>query len=293
MIRVALLALAAWSAWAQTGAHFEAVSVQASTVDMRRPRQGSSGGPGTSDPGHARLYGVSPQSLIMLAFDMQFDQIKDVKVEGVRSFDIEATLPRGATKEQYKEMLRNLLVERFGLKYHIDTRDVDGYELRAGKAKLRPAEPAGEAYDHAPQRGLLRQLDAHGTPELQPGRKGVSRFALPTGGTRISARMQTAADVALLCKQELQTPVVDRTGLTGEFDFNVDFLPDARQPQFAWMRRPADAAPAAETGGSTEAALKMPDFREAVQEQLGLKLVKKKVPFESVVVESVLKGIEN
>jgi uncharacterized protein (TIGR03435 family) len=269
------------------------VSVEASTIDMRHPRQGVSGGPGTSDPGHVRMNGMSPFSLLMLAFDMQRDQLKDVKVQGPSYFDIEATLPRGATKDQYKEMLRNLLVERFGLKYHIDTRDVDGYELRVGKVKMRAAEPSSEGYEHAPPHGLLRQLDAHGAPELQPGRKGLSRFALPTGGTRISARMQQAADVAQMCRQELEAPVVDRTGLTVEFDFNLDFLADARKSQFSWMRRPADAAPAAEAGDSTEATLKMADFRQAVQEQLGLRLVKKKVPFESVVVESTLKGVEN
>jgi uncharacterized protein (TIGR03435 family) len=37
----------------------------------------------------------------------------------------------------------------------------------------------------------------------------------------------------------------------------------------------------------------MADFRQAIQEQLGLKLVKTKVPFESVIVESPLKGVEN
>src|SRR5215469_12278915 len=144
-----MVAFALCAGLAQTGAHFESVSVQASTVDMSgRRRPPSGGGPGTSDPGRVRLFGVAPVSLMMQAFDMQSDQIKDLKVEGARSFDIEATLPRGATKEQYRQMLRNLLVERFGLKYHIDTRDVDGYELQAGKVKLRPAQPAGESYDH-------------------------------------------------------------------------------------------------------------------------------------------------
>jgi uncharacterized protein (TIGR03435 family) len=57
-------------------------------------------------------------------------------------FDLRATVPKGATKEQFRLMLQNLLAERFKLKIHHETREIQRYELRVTKGGLKFKESA-------------------------------------------------------------------------------------------------------------------------------------------------------
>jgi uncharacterized protein (TIGR03435 family) len=76
-----------------------------------------------------------------------------------------------------------------------------------------------------------------------------------------------------------QRPVLDQTGLTGRFDFNLEFLPESKGP-----RAPnADDIP--EAPG--------PTFTEALKNQLGLKLVKQTGPVDTFVIEHVERPSEN
>jgi uncharacterized protein (TIGR03435 family) len=74
-------------------------------------------------------------------------------------FHIEAKLTVDATKEQFREMPRNLLAERFGLKVHPDKKEMSGYELVLAKAvrrSRRPRPTAKETNEHGRKRKQRR-----------------------------------------------------------------------------------------------------------------------------------------
>jgi uncharacterized protein (TIGR03435 family) len=182
------------------------------------------------------------------------------KVPGDK-YDFAAVVPEGATKEQFRAMLRNLLVERFHLRYHRETRELPLYELRVGPGghKLKPTanEPA--------------ETDA---PSFTPTPDGYLTF--PRGvntpfwgnGPRFSLqRVHTTMDefAAALDNEWLHAPVSNLTGLTGQFDFYLRF--DAR-------RDPPNDEPAG------------PSLEQALRDQLGLALRQGKGPHEVIVIDS-------
>jgi uncharacterized protein (TIGR03435 family) len=92
---------------------------------------GTRGGPGTTDPGQLTIGYATMKNLLAQAFGVQADKILGPawldKTDGDR-YDVIAKVPRRASKEDLKTMLQNLLVERFGLAFHREMKDVQGYE---------------------------------------------------------------------------------------------------------------------------------------------------------------------
>lgn len=105
------------------------------------------------------------------------------------------------TPEQ-REMILNLLVERFGFRYHVEKREMPAYFLERGKKALRLSPPKYPERTSDPRGGL------------------VMRGALYTGeGFGQSLSMD---DLARALAWPLERPVVNRTGVTGIYDFHVD-----------------------------------------------------------------------
>jgi uncharacterized protein (TIGR03435 family) len=195
------------------------------------------------------------------------------------AFDIVATFPSNTSREQFQLMFQKLLAERFGMRVHREMRGVSGYELvqARGGSKLKAPEiassPPPDGVDAGDGR-IVRPVysDKNGLPELPPGRNTFATFALAaSGGLRISARMQSLPDIAeYLIRQrkayfQEERPIVDRTGLTGKYDLNLDFArPGA-----------SSAAP-----GESES-----DFSIAMEDQLGLKLAPWRVSVSVLVVD--------
>src|SRR5262249_10590709 len=134
---------------------------------------------------------VLPRKLLMEALGLPLNQISGSDwVMGQDSrFDIVATLPTGTTKEQAREMLLNLLKERFHLAYHQEKRMFDLYTLVVAKGgpKLKDAAPANGELPPPPQpgtRAVAAPQDRDGFPILPAGRqaaqgrtnRGVSRL---------------------------------------------------------------------------------------------------------------------
>jgi uncharacterized protein (TIGR03435 family) len=119
------------------------------------------------------------------------------------TFDVNAEAGRTISNDEFRAMLQSLLAERFRLVMHEDSRRLSGYALAAGKS--------------GPQ---LQRAKA------EPG----GRFGVRTFGGRMSgpASMQQLADAI---GAALETPVVDRTGLEGYFDFSFPWTPGVRTPQ--------------------------------------------------------------
>jgi uncharacterized protein (TIGR03435 family) len=185
-------------------------------------------------------------------------------------FDITAAVPSGttATDDQQMLMLRRLLAERFQLKTRVEMRDMPVYALTVARpgqlgGQLRPSAHNCEAWQRArrddPQ--LAELVDARGRPACQ------SPPVIPGQITRRSAG--TIAALLLQIDPQLDRPVVDRTGLTGNFEWELTHESAAlreRDPSF----------------GS-----KVPSIDAAVQEQLGLRLVPVTAPVDVLIIESV------
>src|ERR1035441_5549283 len=114
---------------------FEAASVKSSppgSTNGIRMRGPLSDGPGTSDPGLLRCMNCTLADVVVKAYD-----IEKYQLSGPDWLDTEllitAKVPAGATKEQFRLMLQNLLTERFKLALHREKKDVSGYALMVGK----------------------------------------------------------------------------------------------------------------------------------------------------------------
>ena len=174
-------------------------------------------------------------------------------------YDIDAVTP-GAVRPTHDEqmaMLRGLLSERFGLKFHREQKEFSIYalEIARGGPKLRP--PAAPDVP----------------PAVGPGVVYPQHLALP-------GRNATLGELAsLLQRAIMDRPVVDRTGLTGRYDFDLDWAPDETQVGGELPKVPVDA-PAA------------PLF-EAIQKQLGLKLEATRGQVAALVVDAVKRPMAN
>jgi uncharacterized protein (TIGR03435 family) len=205
--------------------------------------------------------------LIVMAYQVQVYQIVNPAWLDSEPYDIEATLPPGATRDQFREMLINLLAERFHLVLHRESKDVDGFQLVVGKGgpKLKespPTEP-GTPFDS----NAAPKTDDRGFPVV--GKSGVAVAMKMAPGASVptvflTARAVAASEVARLAGDQLRRPVVDKTGLTGKYDYALEF----------------PAAESLDVQGDSG-----PGIATAVQEQLGLKLEPKKVPLEMLIVD--------
>lgn len=240
------------------------------------------GGPGTADPGRISYDNVTLQSLLITAYGAgckvqaeECDQISGPAWLHQNRYDIEAKIPAGATLEQFRSMLQNLLAERFHMVLHHEMRDLPGYELTLGKSpKLKQSpETAAVTADDA-QPGPLVKFGAVGEyPQLL--RAGF--IIAPYKGTRATAnhliaREQTSADIAnKMLSPLLNTHVVDKTGLAGKYDFTLDWVPDGVN-----LVQEADSPDLSPPHG----------IPIALEDQLGLKLVRTKVTLDTVIVDS-------
>ena len=153
-------------------------------------------------------------------------------------YDITAKLPPGASTAQFAPMLQALLRERFAMSFHRETRDVPAYALIVSKSglKAQPAKPGGRT-------GF----------RIRPG--------------HIESESATMAGLTDKLSRLADRPAVDKTSLTGNYEFRLDWAPD----------------PTLNDAGSG------PSLYTAIEEQLGLKLDARKEPMEVVVIDQIAK----
>jgi uncharacterized protein (TIGR03435 family) len=132
-------------------------------------------------------------------------------------YDIDARVDNPATKEELRARLRTLLTERFHLATHLESKEMRLYELVVGKGGLR-ISPAAEG--SKPPRGF------RGTMSQFANLLSV-QLAIPAASDPGKPAMSSGAVV----------PVVDQTGLTGIYDFNVEVRPELGVDMFTlWQR---------------------------------------------------------
>ena len=213
--------------------------------------------------------GMSLRELIKIAYDLNYGADQQVSGgpawAGSVRFDIEATedpklgeklqqLSSDERGKQLREMLRGLLADRFKLEIHHESSELSVYELvtiRSG-SKLMPS-------------------GSHTSPDQVSSTKPRSwiRFAgkgMLEGNDADAATLVTALSMQPEIGGRL---VVDKTGLTGKYDFTLKWTPDMGQ---------GTDPPAADAG---------PTLFTALQDELGLKLQQTKAPVDVIVIDHV------
>jgi uncharacterized protein (TIGR03435 family) len=181
------------------------------------------------------------------------------------SWDIEAKAadPSTVTERELYRMFQNLLVERFKLKFHRDSKEISGYELVVAKGgpKLTPAKDR-----NAPPSN-------HRDPSLPPGLESINTQNRSMYGLALSLT-------------SIVGPVADKTQLPGTYDLVLTFARDFD------MKQPMD-----KKGGPLPGAVVQPgagpSLFKALEQQLGLSLEPAKLKFEFLVIDSAEKPSGN
>jgi uncharacterized protein (TIGR03435 family) len=208
-------------------------------------------GAGTSfnvfEGGRLRIVNEPVRLLIRVAFRLQNAQIAGGPGWlDTNRFDVEAKTgrPEKPTPDQLSPLMQDMLTERFHLKFHRETRELTVYVLMVAKKG----------------------------PKLKLKAEDESTAMNTHGGQGMSQLIGTAVPIELLAGyvgNRLGRIVLDRTGLTGSYDFTLDWAPD---------QAPDSSAPSLVT---------------ALREQLGLRLESHRSPVEVLVIDSIDGPSEN
>ncbi len=260
---------------------------------------GPRGGPGTADPGRITYQMLDLRTLMTLAFDVKMFQISGPPFLDTERFDISATMPPDTTKENFRLMLQNLLAERFGMKFHKETKELPMYGLSVAKGgpKLKESTVAEIPADGTPPPPLPAKpvigADGFPLPPEFPAGRAIQLVQIMPQGMRMILRLKTMQDFAAMLGNMLKRPVVDETGLSGKYDFTLTYSRDGL-PGLPGMPVPPPPPPeaAAPPGAAPRPAESdsLPSLFSAVQSQLGMKLDAKKGPVEMIVIDHIGKA---
>jgi bla regulator protein blaR1 len=286
-------------------------------------------------PDGVQVDGVPLGMLVRQAFGVSEDRILN-EPDWAKSarYDIEAKVApedaaglKAATPQQRSAMMLPVLQDRFGLKYHHETKELQVYTLVVAKGgpKLKEAKPvdasgAGAAHQakadagaDTPPRPLYVQRPpsggegagpvlakpgtggADGGPvAMKPGAGGGGPRMMMRGspqGMTMEGHGTTMPALAQMLSQQMGATVVDKTGLTGSYDVTLSFMPDNFMFSGQMMKGPG-GGPGPDGGAQSQEPVG-PSIFTAVQEQLGLKLVAQKAPVDVVVIDHIERPTEN
>jgi uncharacterized protein (TIGR03435 family) len=226
-----------------------AAQAQKFEVASIKPNHSGSGSSGdNTSGGRLTVQNDSVKELMQLAFG-----VKDFQIEGgpgwiaTERYDIVATTGKTGdlTDAELRPMLQALLADRFALKFHRETQQVTVYSLVVAKNGPKLTEHAGG--------GSSSNSNTNGGAEKRT--MTVSNGTMP----RLAKNLE----------RQVGRIVNDNTGLTGAYDYKLEWAPD-QSPDTS-----------------------LPSIFTALQEQLGLRLDSGKGPAETIVIDGVEKASEN
>lgn len=255
---------------------FEVASVRPDDGPFKPPSFALSADNSFRDPQGRFHADFSPEVYIQFAYKLWLtdEERKDMLANvpewvAHQRFDIEATAPATATKDDYRAMMKTLLAERFGLKLHFEDKDKPVLAMVLVKdgtpgPKLIPHEK-GQPCNEKPLPGSF-DCYVYGA---HPDKDGMWM-----AGSRATTMDLIANFVGSVAGNygEISRRVVDRTGLTGLWDFTVVAPPPARGPD----------AP-------------VPAFTalEAIRDQLGIRLKSTRAMVSLPMIDHITKPEEN
>lgn len=276
--------LATAAAFAQTSSapvEFEVASIKPAEPLVERVNIGVH-----IDGAQVHIADYSLADYIRLAYRLKSYQVTGPEWLSLR-FNVDAKLPAGATRQQVPEMLQTLLTTRFELKTHRDTKEFPVYALVAasGGAKLKE-EPPDPSDPIAGGNAPVDMTVAGGRGGTSVNLPGGASFSL--ANNRLEGAKITMPVFADVLSRFVDRPIVDRTNLTGRYDFTLELTPeDYRAMQIraaisAGVVLPPEALRFLD--GATE------DSLHNALRSFGLRLEPSKAPLEVLVIDHILKA---
>jgi uncharacterized protein (TIGR03435 family) len=258
-------------------------------VDIQRFR--NTGGPGTTDPGRIHYPLISLQALLHRAYDSYFE-IKAPEWLDTQVVQVDATMPPDTTKEQFREMLGNLITDRFQLKSHVEAKEIGGYSLVVAKNGPKIKESADAPASQAPN-------GAAPAPGPRSRARGPDGFPIPPAGPTFMFSAVENQRAKILSRQQgidklvdalgtlLKTRVTNETELKAKYDYTLTYAGGfGRDGPYAQLAPSADGGAVPADASAPEP---LPDIFSALQSQLGLKLESKKVSVQVLVIDHMEK----
>jgi uncharacterized protein (TIGR03435 family) len=280
MVRIGLLLLVlSLAAFAQ---EFEVASIRPSSQSAQT--QTSAGL--TVDGSMVRCSTLDLKLYLQIAYRLKNYQIVAPDWMTSTRWDITAKLPEGSDAKQIPEMMQALLVDRFQMKMHRETREAPVYGLVIGKSGLNmkesPPNPAGNG-DENSARSVNAAIGSGAGTTVTYGNGAY----FTVGNNRFEGKKLPMNVIADALSRFSDRPVVDMTGLKGNYDFSMEFSPEDFR---AMMVRAAIAAGAT----LSPEVLKLLDASSGdtlfnAVEKLGLKLELRKAPIEALVIDEAQK----
>jgi uncharacterized protein (TIGR03435 family) len=178
-------------------------------------------------------------------------------------YDIVAKAPNEVRPnlDEQMSMLRKLLADRFQLKFHREQKELRVYALTIAK-------------------GGPKMKESTVSPDASPQGPPPLIFVVSPQLVRLPGRNATMADLAsVMQRAALDYPVLDKTGLSARFDFDLEFTPDETVFGGALGRGSDDSA--------------KPDLFATISQQLGLRLEATRGSVEALVIDHVDHPSEN
>jgi len=218
---------------------------------------------------------VTIRQIIRYAYSMQNSIVEGGPdwLDTVR-YDVTAKAAEAATSDQMTLMFRPLLADRMKLAMHIEARDTPIFALVLARAdgRLGPQLRASSVADCEATRVAQAQGAALAGSDGRPICSGRSRAG------SVMAGAVSMDELARNMSRMVGRVVVDRTGLQGRYDLDLQFVPDGDLTATPATDRPPDA---------------LPSLFVALQEQLGLKLEPQRGPVDIVIIDSIQRPVED
>ena len=269
--------------------HFEVASIKPAGDLMSQYAAGKPHTGMSVDGARVDIGAITLADLICAAYQIRPYQLFGPDWMTANRFDIIARIPDGVPKESIPEMLQALLVERFGLATHHETKDENVYALIVGRggAKLEESRqnsdasiPTGGPATDLGQGAVNIKRDAKDGTTLSGGPNGPMRMSPgPDGVTHYEFLAMSMRKLADFLSPMLDRPVVDATGMTGHYEVSLAI-------PLVILRRRAQAAglaPLAPPSGSAPSEPSDGILFDSIQ-KMGLKLEQRKLPIETIVV---------
>jgi uncharacterized protein (TIGR03435 family) len=253
MSKPALLLLAVLSALAQQPS-FEVASIKPMDPNPSNPLFiGMS-----NDAGMVHYTNITLRDCIRGAYRIQDFQIAGPDWLEKNRYEINAKLPAGVSTNQIPEMLQTLLAERFKLELRREMKEQNVYALLRGRdgTRLKPADMK--------KRPDVISLGPDGKP------RPLMMYRMAATGVTITAPVAQFASLTGLLSRFTARPVVDMTGIEGEFDFELAFYPESTRSL------PNGALPSGDENAASDPA---PSLSVAFQ-KYGLQLEARRAPIE-------------
>ena len=286
---------------AQTGdsalPSFEVASVKSNKGGMASPMMAR------MLPGRFEGTNVPLRLLIQQAYRLPNYQLQGVPswVDSER-YDIAAKAPDGSQPDQLMLMIRSLLIERFKLMAHKETKESPIYALvmtrSDGKLGPKLSKTTDDCEAITAERRAAARARGPGPIAVPLNPQGPSERPVCTvnmipvrGGAgapftvRYRAGGQTMEALTRQLSGMVNRPVIDRTGLTGLYDYEIEFSPGRTLNTAPITAPPNGTAPTTPIDDG-------PSVFESVQ-QLGLKLESTKGPVEYLVIDSVERPVDD